>query len=182
MSVKREEGAWSPYVAGALAGLLVIGSAFGTTKLMGKTAYLNTAAPLVRASAMVEREFLPERVENNAASREEKVAADWQLMLVCGIFVGALLGAVTSGSFEWEVVPPMWAHQFGRSVLKRGVWAFAGGTVAMFGVRLADGCPIGYGLSGVTQLSVSGIAAMVCFFVGGAMVADFVYGKGGRHE
>jgi hypothetical protein len=36
-------------------------------------------------------------------------------------------------------VPPMWQERFGPNPLKRGVVAFAGGVVAMFGARLADG-------------------------------------------
>ena len=33
----------------------------------------------------------------------------------------------------------MWRERFGAGVLRRGLVAFAGGTVAMFGARLADG-------------------------------------------
>ena len=117
----------------------------------------------------------------NAYFQKEKVKVDWQFMLVCGIFAGALLGAVTGGAFEWERVPPTWARRFGNSLLKRAFWAFAGGTVSMFGVRLADGCPSGHGLSGMMQLSASGVAAMVCFFVGGVLVAEMLYRKGNHH-
>jgi hypothetical protein len=179
---KKAGGGWSPYLAGALAGLLAIASAFATTKIMGKTAYLGSSTTFVRAAAMIERTFLPERVAKNAYFQKEKVKLDWQFMLVCGIFAGALLGALTGGAFEWEGVPPTWASSFGSNPLKRAAWAFAGGAVAMFGARLADGCPSGHGLSGVMQLSVSGLAAMVCFFAGGVMVAGRLYRKGGRND
>jgi uncharacterized membrane protein YedE/YeeE len=53
--------------------------------------------------------------------------------------------------------------------------------IAMFGARLADGCPSGHGLSGLMQLSVSGFLALAFFFGIGALVAAAVYrGKGVR--
>ena len=182
MSYRQEERRWSPYVAGALVGLLAIASAFATTRIMGKTAYLGASTTFVRASAMIERKVLPERVAKNAYFQKEKVKVDWQFMLVCGIFLGALASAMTAGAFEWESVPPTWAQVFGGNPLKRAVCAFVGGTVSMFGARLADGCPSGHGLSGVMQLSVSGFAALVCFFMGGVLVAGRLYRKGGRYE
>ena len=103
-------------------------------------------------------------------------------MLVFGIFFGALVAALTGGGFEWDGMPSIWSKRFGPNPLFRGVCAFAGGTVAMFGVRLADGCPSGHGLSGMMQLSVSGLVAMACFFLGGVLVARKVYRKGGQHE
>ena len=179
---KRADQGWSPYLAGALAGLLAIGSAYATTKVMGKTAYLGASTTFVRASGLIEQKVWPERVAKSAYFQKERVKIDWQFMLVGGIFFGALVGALTGGAFEWEGVPPTWAKRFGSNPLLRGVCAFAGGAVAMFGARLADGCPSGHGLSGVMQLSVSGLAATACFFVGGILVARKVYRKGGRYE
>ena len=46
------------------------------------------------------------------------------------------------------------------------------------GARLADGCPSGHGLSGTLQLAASGYVALVCFFVGGLVVARLLYGQG----
>jgi hypothetical protein len=53
--------------------------------------------------------------------------------------------------------------------------AFGGGAVALFGARMAGGCPSGHGLSGVAQLSVSSLVAMVCFFAGGLFMARILY-------
>ena len=98
-------------------------------------------------------------------------------MLVAGIFLGALISSVTDKSFKLESVPPTWKSRFGASIIKRAVWAFGGGIVAMIGVRMADGCPSGHGLSGMMQLSVSGYAALILFFVSGVITARFVYGR-----
>jgi uncharacterized membrane protein YedE/YeeE len=51
----------------------------------------------------------------------------------------------------------------------------------MVGARLADGCPSGHGLSGIMQLSVSGLVALAFFFGAGVLTARFVYG-GRNHE
>jgi uncharacterized membrane protein YedE/YeeE len=173
---------WRPYVAGALAGLLAIGSAYATTQIMKKTAFIGCSTTYVRAAGLVEQRVCPGRVEKNAYFQKEKVKVDWQFMLVCGIFLGALVGAVAGGAFEWEAVPPLWSRRFGSSVTKRVAGGFLGGVVAMFGARLADGCPSGHGLSGVMQLSVSGLAAFACFFAGGVFMARQLYGKVDSHE
>ena len=75
----------------------------------------------------------------------------------------------------------MWADRFGTNPVLRGVVAFVGGVVAMYGARLADGCPSGHGLSGMIQLAVSGLIAMVFFFVGGIIMTRIVY-SGGRRK
>ena len=103
---------------------------------------------------------------------------DWQLLFVVGIFLGSLLAALTSGTFKWQGVPDMWAERFGTNPALRGIVAFIGGIVAMFGARLAGGCPSGHGLSGIIQLAVSGLIAMVFFFVGGIIMTRLIYSGG----
>ena len=71
----------------------------------------------------------------------------------------------------------MWSERFGPGVPKRAAAAFAGGAVAMFGARLADGCPSGHGLTGLMQLSVSGFIALAFFFGTGVAVAYALYGR-----
>ena len=65
---------------------------------------------------------------------------DWQWMFVFGIFIGALIAATTSKSFRWQGLPEMWQQRFGaHSHVRRALFAFTGGIIAMFGARLADG-------------------------------------------
>lgn len=178
MKQRTGDGGWSPYVAGALVGVLALASAVATTKLLGKTSFLGASTTFVRAAGMVERQVAPEHVKANAYFEKEKVKVDWQFMVVIGIFAGALAGALSDRSFKLESVPPAWAERFGPGIGYRAAGAVAGGAIAMFGARLADGCPSGHGLSGLMQLSVSGFAALVLFFGAGVLVAHFVYGKG----
>lgn len=177
MKWKTGDGGWSPYLAGALVGLLAIVSAYATTQWMGKTNYLGASTTFVRAAGLIERTAFPDRVAANEYFAKEKVRVDWQFMLVLGIFLGALIASLTDKSFKMEGVPPTWRERFGPSIGKRAVSAFLGGIVAMLGARMADGCPSGHGLSGMMQLSVSSFIALVMFFGTGVVVAGFLYRK-----
>jgi hypothetical protein len=88
---------------------------------------------------MIEKIIGPERVAQMSYFIKEVPQIDWQWMFVVGIFIGSLLASTASGTFLWRGVPDMWEKRFGPSKLKRGIVAFAGGVVAMFGARLADG-------------------------------------------
>ena len=175
MNRKMEHRGWSPYLAGALVGLLAIASAYATTQWLGKTSYLGASTTFVRAAGLLERATAPDHVEANDYFKKTKVRVDWQFMLVLGIFLGAFVSSITDRSFRWEGVPPVWRNRFGPSVVKRAAGAFLGGMVAMVGARMASGCPSGHGLSGMMQLSVSSFVALAMFFGVGIFVAALVY-------
>lgn len=177
MKLRTADGGWSPYLAGALLGLLAILSVYATTELLGKTSYLGASTSFVRVAGLVEQQVAPEHVAANVYFSKEKVRVDWQMMLVGGIFLGALLGALSDKSFKLESVPPIWKERFGPSVGRRAAAAVFGGVLAMFGARLADGCPSGHGLSGMMQLSVSSLVALALFFIVGVLVAALLYGR-----
>lgn len=169
---KMDEGAWNPYFAGGLSGLVIIVSVLWTGKFFG------ASTSFVRSAGMLGEVFGPERVQQLEYFIRYLPKFDWQLMFVIGIFVGSLIAAIWSGSFKWQGVPDMWAEHFGSSPLKRGVVAFFGGIIAMYGARLAGGCPSGHGLSGIIQLAVSGLIAMVFFFIGGIIMTQVIYSGG----
>jgi uncharacterized protein len=132
--IQRENGAWSPYLAGALSGVVGILSVW----IAGK--YFGASTSFVRTAGMIEQIFGPERVAQMAYFIKVAPKIDWQWMFMIGILLGAFIAAVTSGSFRLQAVPDMWAERFGaQSIGKRAVFAFIGGAVAMFGARLADG-------------------------------------------
>lgn len=162
---------WNPYIAGGLSGIVSILSVW----MAGK--YLGASTTFARASGMIERLFDAEKVARMEYFLRETPKIDWQWMVLLGIMIGAFIAAWTSESFRWQALPDMWQNRFGTSVTKRAGFAFAGGIVAMFGARLADGCPSGHGLSGSLQLAVSGYIALICFFLGGVIVARLLYGK-----
>ena len=169
---RKEEGGWSPYVAGGLSGLVVIVSVLWTGHFFG------ASTSFVRSAGMLGEAVGSERVSQLEYFLRYLPKFDWQLLFVIGIFLGSLLSALTSDTFRWQGVPNMWAERFGSSPILRGVAAFIGGIVAMFGARLAGGCPSGHGLSGIMQLAVSGLIAMVFFFIGGIIMTQLIYSGG----
>jgi len=167
-----DDGGWNPYLAGALSGLVSVLSVWISGHFLG------ASTTFVRTAGLMEQFFAPERVEKMAYFIKTVPKIDWQWMFVFGIFIGALIAAVTSKSFRWQALPNMWQERFGEdSKGKRALFAFVGGAIAMFGARLADGCPSGHGLSGSMQLAVSGFISLACFFAGGMVVARLIYGK-----
>ncbi len=168
---------WRPYVAGALTGLLAIASVLVSTQVLGKAKYLGASTTFVRSAGLIEQSVAPEHVTANEYYQSKKVRVDWQFMLLVGILVGSFAASRLDGSFKAEGSPPIWRDRFGRGVGVRAIGAFLGGIVAMFGARLAGGCPSGHGLSGLMQLSVSGFIAMAGFFGAGIVVAHLLYGR-----
>jgi uncharacterized protein len=132
MKVIDDKG-WSPYLAGALAGIVMILSVWITGK------YFGASTTFVRSAGMIEKMFSAERVVKMDYFIKEVPKIEWQWMFVFGIFMGALISSTTSRSFKWKAVPDMWEDRFGSAKMKRAVVAFIGGMVAMFGARLADG-------------------------------------------
>ncbi|OKY74087.1 MAG: YeeE/YedE family protein [Desulfobulbaceae bacterium DB1] len=170
----KEGKAWNPYLGGALTGMLGVLSVLITGKFLG------ASTTFARSAAMVEQIFAPEHVAALDYFQKVSPKIDWQWMFVAGIMIGAFFSAITSNSFRIQNPPDMWVSRFGNSQGKRALFAFVGGAIAIFGARLADGCPSGHGLSGVMQLSISGFIALACFFIGGVPIAYLLYRGGDR--
>jgi len=129
----EDEKGWSPYLAGALSGVVSILSVWIAGQFIG------VSTTFVRTTGMIEKILAPERVAQMEYFIKTVPKIDWQWVFVAGIFIGSLIASTTSGSFRWTALPDMWEARFGISRVKRGLVAFAGGTVGMFGARLADG-------------------------------------------
>ena len=127
------EKGWSPYLAGALTGVVMVLSVWLTGK------YFGASTSFVRTAGMLENLVAPDRVAGMPYFIKTAPKFDWQWLFVVGIFVGALVSAKLFNDFRLQAVPSMWQERFGPSQVKRGLVAFVGGTVAMFGARLADG-------------------------------------------
>jgi len=167
-SAKNDKG-WNPYIAGALTGLLIV----MTTWFTGQ--YFGASTSFVRAAAYIEQVFSPEHVSSGAYFKWFPPIIDWQFLFVAGILIGSFLSSITSGSFRIQAVPDMWQARFGPGRLKRGLVAVIGGALVLFGARLAGGCPSGMGLGTLVQLGVSGLISLICFFIGGIVVAKILY-------
>jgi hypothetical protein len=129
----NEKGRWSPYLAGALSGLVSILSVW----ISGK--YLGASTTFARSAGAIESLFASERATRMDYFVKYAPKIDWQWMFVVGILIGAFVASKTSGSFRLQALPDMWQERFGSSRVKRAVIAFCGGAIGIFGARLAGG-------------------------------------------
>ena len=168
----RDKG-MNPYLAGALTGVLLALSVLVVDR------YFGASTSYVRSVGLIEMGISSEHVQATEYFMKyfsKDSGIDWQWMFVLGIFFGSYLSSNFNGSYTWTSVPDIWKERYGAGPGKRFVYAFVGGAIALFGARMAGGCPSGHGLSGMAQLTVSGTLAMVSFFVGGMVVARILYG------
>jgi hypothetical protein len=128
--LKRES--WSPYVGGAIIGLLSWIAFLTVAPLGASTSY-------VRTSGMIENLFASEHVKNLPYYIKDAPIIDWQWMFVIGVLIGAFLSARLSGTMYKRFVPVMWKERFGSNRGNRWLFAFFGGVILMFGARMADG-------------------------------------------
>jgi hypothetical protein len=105
--------------------------------LAGKVVGASTS--FIRTAGMIEKQLMPERVAKMDYFVKEDPKIDWQWMFVVGILIGSFVSSTTDKSFRWKAIPDMWEVRFGPSRVKRGLAAFVGGLVAMFGARVAGG-------------------------------------------
>ena len=162
--------AWSPYLVGALIGLLSMATFYFSDKPLGaSTAY-------ARLAGMVGKLFAPQHTESLKYYQDFKPKVDWEVMLVVGVVGGAFLAAWLGGELTGEWLPAMWIARFGEGSLGLRLGAaFVGGGLMGFGARMAGGCTSGHGISGAMQLSVGSWVAVVCFFVGGIATAFLMF-------
>lgn len=162
--------AWSPYLVGALIGVLSMLTFYFSDKPLGaSTAY-------ARIAGMIGKLAAPKHTESLKYYQENKPAVDWEVMLVVGAVGGAFLAAWLGNELTGEWLPAMWSARFGEeSLVLRLVAALFGGILMAFGARLAGGCTSGHGISGTMQLSVGSWIAVVCFFIGGIATAMLIF-------
>lgn len=169
---QENKGYWNPYVAGAVTGIIFILSLWVSGN------YFGASTSFVRNAGLIEKIFSPARVEKMDYFIKTSPKIDWQWMFVIGILIGSLISSLYSKTFKIQLVPEMWESKFGSNFWKRAATAFIGGIIALFGARLAGGCPSGHGLSGLIQMAISGYLALISFFIGGMIVARLLYGGG----
>jgi uncharacterized protein len=97
-----------------------------------------------------------------------------ETMLVVGLLIGGFLAAQLGGAGRGNVPSAETVHARETTNGRRYVDAFLGGVLIIFGARLAGGCTSGHIISGITQLSVSGILFGAAVFGGGILTARLI--------
>lgn len=161
---------WSPYLIGAGIGVLswvvfvVANNPLGITTALSQLAG-GAATPILGAEA----------VAQNSYWAKNPLKLDYGTLFLVGTMLGGFLSALLAGAWKFESVPTVWAERFGPSVIKRYLVAFAGGVIAMYGARLANGCTSGNGISGGLQLALSGWVFLAVMFPAGIVTAFLLF-------
>ncbi len=161
--------AWSPYLVGAGIGVLSWLTFYFSDKPIGASSFYATV------SGMLGKAVAPKHTEQLDYFKNNPPKLNWEFAFVLAAIAGAAVAALTGGDFVNEWVPEMWRARFGDSLALRGAFAFGGGVLMAFGARLAGGCTSGHGISGTLQLNVASWIAVICFFIGGAVVANLMF-------
>ncbi len=167
LTFSLRDKAWSPYLAGVVIGLLQIPAFLIIETALGASSSYVTVGGLIASwidPSILQIDYVARHVAGTAKNW-------WQVALVGGIALGALLSARLSGAVR-QPISPIWSRALGTASPGRryGV-AFGAGFVMLFGARLADGCTSGHGLSGMAQLSVGSTVAVAAMFAGGIAAA-----------
>ena len=164
------EPAWSPYIVGALIGVLTMLTLTFSKKPVGaSSAYADTAGIIGRLVA-------PRHIASLDYYQEHTPALNWTLVFVVAAIAGAFLAAWSGGELNGRYLQDLWVARFGDdSFVLRTLAAFGGGALMAYGARMAGGCTSGHGISGTLQLAVGSWIAVICFFIGGVATALLIY-------
>lgn len=93
-------------------------------------------------------------------------------LIVLGLLIGGFIGSRVGGKRPAAEVRAIHEHE--RTPARRYINAFFGGVLIIFGARLAGGCTSGHIISGITQLSLSGIVFGAGVFLSGIVTAKSI--------
>ena len=164
------EREWSPYVAGALLGVVAaVSMAFFGHRLSGGGAYQQLSAPVGRLLAENSTYF----------NRVLEHSAAWELAGLVGALAGAFTSARLGKTFRIRTMPDAdWEPAFGPSVKKRWLFAFLGAALTEIASGIAGGCTASLAVSGGAALAPGAFVFMMGMFLGGIPTAFLVHRRG----
>jgi uncharacterized membrane protein YedE/YeeE len=166
--LKQKE--WSPYLAGALLGVIYIVSVAVAGIIPGASGAFENIA------GMFAKVFSPDLANNTYFKFVMPPGISWEVILLAGIFVGAFVSAKLSGDFKLAAVPDaQWRKVFGTSVWKRWAVAFVGGIILEYGAGIAGGCTSGLAVGGGLFLAPAAFIFMAGMFGSGIPTALLMY-------
>lgn len=166
----------SPYLAGSLAGGLLIVSVVIFHGLFGSTTTFARIGNGILQAFNLDLADANFFTDNGANFGWSKIL-DFQTFFVFGIPLGAFTAAKLSGEFKIRSVSNTFEKKFGNRPKLRYAHAFIGAFIMVIGARIANGCPSWWAISSASRLDLAAFATLA-FFLGGAIVTNYlVYGK-----
>ena len=104
-----------------------------------------------------------------------KAPGNWELIFLVGAFIAGLIISLLKKEFKLVLIHDNWKKHKGNSSINRGIWAFVGGFILIFGARMAGGCTSGHILSGGMQLALSSLTFAVFVFTGLLVTGKIFY-------
>lgn len=158
--------AWSPYVAGALLGVVVACSmALGGHRLSGAGAWQHLSGYLGRVL-----------VPDSLYWRIVPTGITWDVYVILGGVLGAFAASWLAGTFRIRSMPDtQWTEVFGPSRAKRWGLAFFGSMLTEIAGGIAGGCTASLAVSGGAALVPAAFLFMAGMFAGGIPIAWFIY-------
>lgn len=155
----------------------VLGALFGLVSAAAIALYgpIGVSGTYPRFVGAVLRRLAPAYAASNPYLVKMGSLVTTETMLVVGLLIGGFLAAAL-GRGRAPALEPVHARE--TTTARRYVDAFAGGFLILFGARLAGGCTSGHIISGITQLSVSGLIFGAAVFASGILTARLI--KGGH--
>ena len=168
---------WSPYLVGALLGMLTWFT-FGVAKKS-----LGVSTNFSQVVKVAETAVSPEHAEKVSYFADYKIptAFGWEAGIFVGLIIGGFVASWLSKDSSGSAMPELWANRFGASRAKSWALSFIAGVILIYGARLAGGCTSGHGISGSLQLAVSSWAFFFSLFASGLATA-FVLFRGRKIE
>lgn len=99
----------------------------------------------------------------------------WHAGLILGVIPGALIGAIISGKFKFDIVPPSFAKAITPMPWVRITIAFIAGILIALGAMIGGGCTTGAFISAYPTLSVGSMVMSATYFITGIIVANIIY-------
>ena len=155
----------------------VLGAVFGVVSAAAIALYgpIGVSGTYPRVIGSIARRVAPGYAAANPYLVKMGSLITTETMLVVGLLIGGFL-ASTLGRTHAPAAEMVHAGE--TSSGRRYRDAFLGGLLLIFGARLAGGCTSGHIISGITQLSVSGMLFAAAVFGSGMLTARLL--KGGR--
>lgn len=146
-------GTWSPWVSGALLGLMVPALYLLAGRRFGVSSSLRHLGAICTPNA-----------KNDYLRLHDWRAHRWNLVFIGGLMVGAFISARALTPVPLEILPESANAPGGLARL------LLGGALVGFGARYTGGCTSGHTISGIANLNWPSVVASAAFFAGGVTV------------